>query len=388
MKWRRRVFFLLWILSLVGISFYGGTISYSLFWTMTLLPVLSFLYLLLVFAQFRVYQEIESRTIVCKQPMPYYFVLPNETFYSFAGLSIRLFSGFSYVLDMPEDEEYELLPGDNYTYRTKLVCKYRGEYEVGVKEIILTDFLKLFRFKYKVHGTIRALVYPKIIHKQELESIKEIVNMSSQVTPVYQTEPDVVTREYVTGDAIKYIHWKASAKEQKLRTRKLVGERKQEILMVYDTKRYNKQEKVYIPLENQILETILALGYHFAEKNINYSILWEQAGLQKYEINGISQIDHWYQETARVVFEEDQDINVLMQRIIQERLHLNAQTIILVAHEVKESLMNLLQQLSLDGHTVVLYLITNKDVEEYIRRSNSRLKVVVLPIEGDLEELL
>lgn len=388
MKWRRRVFFLLWILSLVGISFYGGTISYSLFWTMTLLPVLSFLYLLLVFAQFRVYQEIESRTIVCKQPMPYYFVLPNETFYSFAGLSIQLFSGFSYVLDMPEDEEYELLPGDNYTYRTKLVCKYRGEYEVGVKEIILTDFLKLFRFKYKVHGTIRALVYPKIIHKQELESIKEIVNMSSQETPVYQTEPDVVTREYVTGDAMKYIHWKASAKEQKLRTRKLVGERKQEILMVYDTKRYNKQEKVYIPLENQILETILALGYHFAEKNINYSILWEQAGLQKYEINGISQIDHWYQETARVVFEEDQDINVLMQRIIQERLHLNAQTIILVAHEVKESLMNLLQQLSLEGHTVVLYLITNKDVEEYIRRSNSRLKVVVLPIEGDLEELL
>lgn len=388
MKWRRRVFFLLWILSLVGISFYGGTISYSLFWTMTLLPVLSFLYLLLVFAQFRVYQEIESRTIVCKQPMPYYFILPNETFYSFAGLSIRLFSGFSYVLDMPEDEEYELLPGDNYTYRTKLVCKYRGEYEVGVKEIILTDFLKLFRFKYKVHGTIRALVYPKIIHKQELESIKEIVNMSSQETPVYQTEPDVVTREYVTGDAMKYIHWKASAKEQKLRTRKLVGERKQEILMVYDTKRYNKQEKVYIPLENQILETILALGYHFAEKNINYSILWEQAGLQKYEINGISQIDHWYQETAQVVFEEDQDINVLMQRIIQERLHLNAQTIILVAHEVKESLMNLLQQLSLEGHTVVLYLITDKDVEEYIRRSNSRLKVVVLPIEGDLEELL
>ena len=388
MKWRRRVFFLLWILSLVGISFYGGTISYSLFWTMTLLPVLSFLYLLLVFAQFRVYQEIESRTIVCKQPMPYYFILPNETFYSFAGLSIRLFSGFSYVLDMPEDEEYELLPGDNYTYRTKLVCKYRGEYEVGVKEIILTDFLKLFRFKYKVHGTIRALVYPKIIHKQELESIKEIVNMSSQVTPVYQTEPDVVTREYTPGDAMKYIHWKASAKEQKLRTRKLVGERKQEILMVYDTKRYNKQEKVYIPLENQILETILALGYHFAEKNINYSILWEQAGLQKYEINGISQIDHWYQETAQVVFEEDQDINVLMQRIIQERLHLNAQTIILVAHEVKESLMNLLQQLSLEGHTVVLYLITDKDVEEYIRRSNSRLKVVALPIEGDLEELL
>lgn len=388
MKWRRRVFFLIWILSLVGISFYGGTISYSLFWTMTLLPVLSFLYLLLVYAQFRVYQEIENRTIVCKQPMPYYFILPNETFFSFAGLSIRLFSGFSYVLDIPEDVEYELLPGDNYTYHTKLVCKYRGEYEVGVKEIILTDFFRLFRLKYKVRGTIKALVYPRIIHKQELESIKDIVNMSFQNTPVYQTEPDVVTREYIAGDAMKYIHWKASAKEQSLRTRNLVGERKQELLMIYDTRRYSMKEKDYIPLENQILETILALGYHFAEKNINYSILWEQNGLQKFQVNGISQIDHWYQKTAQVIFEEKQDVDVLIQKIIQERIHQDAKTIILVAHEVKEQSMHLLQQLSLEGYRVVLYLITDQDVEEYVRRSNSRLKIVVLPVEGDLEELL
>ncbi len=388
MKWRRRVFFLFWILSLVGISFYGGTISYSLFWALTLLPVLSFLYLLLVFAQFRVYQEIENRTIVCKQPMPYYFILPNETFYSFAGLSIRLFSGFSYVLDMPEDEEYELLPGDNYTYHTKLVCKYRGEYEVGVKEIIITDFFKLFRFKYKVRGTIKALVFPRIIHKQELESIKDIVNMSFLETPVYQTEPDVITREYVPGDALKYIHWKASAREQTLRTRNLVGERKQELLMIYDTKRYSEEEKEYIPLENQILETILALGYHFAEKNINYSILWDQNGLQKFRVNGISQIEHWYLETSKVIFGEGQDVNVLMQRIIEEKLHLNAQTIILIAHEVKEKLMNLLQYLSLEGYRVVLYLITDKSVEEYVRRSNSRLRIIVLPVDGDLEELL
>lgn len=388
MKWRRRVFFLLWVLSLVGISFYGGTISYSLFWALTLLPVLSFLYLLLVFAQFRVYQEIESRIIVCKQPMPYYFVLPNETFYSFAGLSIRLFSGFSYVSDMPEDEEYELLPGDNYTYHTKMVCKYRGEYEVGVKEIILTDFFKLFRFKYRVRGTIKALVYPRIIHKQELESIKDIVNMSFQETPVYQTEPDVITREYIPGDAMKYIHWKSSAKELKLRTRNLVGERKQEILMIYDTKRYSEEEKEYIPLENQILETILALGYHFAEKNIKHSIVWEQNGLRKVQINGVSQIDHWYQETCQVVFEENQDVNVLMQHIFEEKLYMNAQTIIMVAHHIEEKMVNMLQLLSMEGYRVVLYLITDGDAEEYVRRSNSRFKIIVIPVEGNLEELL
>lgn len=388
MKWRRRVFFLFWILSLVGISFYGGTISYGLFWTMTFIPVLSFLYLLLVFAQFRVYQEIESRTIVCKQPMSYYFILPNETFYSFAGLSIRLFSGFSYVSDMPEDEEYELVPGDNYTYRTKLVCKYRGEYEVGVKEIIITDFFKLFRFKYKVHGTIKALVYPRIIHKQELESMKDIVNMSFLDTPFLQMEPDVVTREYVSGDSMKYIHWKVSAREQKLKTRNLQGERKQEFLLLYDTRRYNREEEVYIPLENQILETVLALGYHFAEKNIPFTALWGEKGLQRYQVNGIGQIDYWYQKTAKVVFDESEDMTVLVQRMLQGRLQQCAKTLILVAHEVDEKLMNVLQQLSFQEYCVVLYLVTDKEPGEYIRYSNERLKIVVLPIEGDLEEVL
>lgn len=388
MKWRRRVFFLLWVLSLIGITVYGGSVSYGLFWTMTFIPVLSLLYLLMVFAQFRVYQEIESRTIVCKQPMPYYFILPNETFYSFASLSIRLFSGFSYVSDMPEDEEYELLPGDNYTYRTKLVCKYRGEYEVGVKEIIITDFFKLFRFKYKVHGTIKALVYPRIIHKQELETMKNLVNMSFLNTPFQQMEPDVVTREYVSGDSMKYIHWKVSAREQKLKTRLLQGERKQELLLLYDTKRYSGKEEEYIPLENQILEIVLALGYHFAEKSIPYTVFWEAQGIQQFQVQSISQLDYWYQKTSQIVFDERADMAVLLQHIFSGTIRHNASTLILVMHEADDKLLGLLQQLTLQGISILLYLITDREPAEYIRRSNDRLKIIVLPIEGNLEELL
>ena len=145
------------ILSLVAISFYGGAVSYGLFFACTLVPVISFAYLILVFFQFRIYQEIESRSIVCKQPMPYYFVLQNSTVFAFSSISAKLFSGLSFVMDMPDNEEYELLPGDRHTVQTKLVCKYRGEYEVGVKEIVITDFLRLFRFRYKVPGTIKAI---------------------------------------------------------------------------------------------------------------------------------------------------------------------------------------------------------------------------------------
>ena len=388
MKRRRIIFLLLWILSLVAVSFYGGAISYGLFWGITLVPVISLIYLILFFSQFRIYQEIQSRNIVCKQAMPYYFTLPNETFYSFAGLNVRMFSGFSYVTDIPEDEEYELLPGDSHTYHTNLVCKYRGEYEVGVKEIVVTDFFRLFRFRYRIHGTIKALVYPRLIQKKELSSIKDIIDVSNLQSEINKTEADVITRDYVPGDPLKYIHWKASAREQKLKTRNLLGERKQGVLILYDTKRFYPKEEAYIPLESQILETVLALCYHFGEKGIPFSLLCGQNGAKKLEATGLSQLEYVYQETCQIRFDEREDGERLLEQVVQERLHLQARSLIMVAHRVSDGLMWRLLQFSGEGLPVMLYLVTDEDAEEVIRQSNSRLKIMVLPITGDLEELL
>lgn len=388
MRWRRIVWFILWIISLVGISYYGGIISYTLFWGLTMIPVLSCIYLVAVFVGFKIYQEIESRTIVCKEPMPYFFALPNEGYYAFAGISVRLFSKLSYVTDMGEDEEYELLPGDKYEYHTRLICKYRGEYEVGVKEVILTDCFRLFRFKYRIAGTIKALVYPRVIHMAEVESLKDILNVSSLMTPLEQTEPDVVTRDYIPGDALKYIHWKVSAKEQQLKTRNMQGERKQDIWLVYDTCRYDRDEYVYMPLENQILETVLALVAYLAEKNIDVTVCHSQGGLQNSIVRGLSQFQVFYEETAHVVFSEEENIAVTMEQLSSGAGILSVQTMLVVSHQGDEAFLNRLQALTLQGIHIIWYLITDENAEAYLRQSNSRLKIVVLPIEGNLEDLL
>ncbi len=388
MKWRRIILLLLWILSLVGISFYGGAISYGLFWGITLIPVLSLVYLLFVFMQFRIYQEIGSRIVVSKQPVPYFFVLQNETVYAFAGLSVRLFSDFSYVTDIETYKEYELLPGDKYTYHTTLICKYRGEYEVGVKDIVVTDFLRLFRIRYKNPGAVKAVVYPRIVRKKELESIREIIHMSTRETVLNQTTPDVVTRDYVAGDALKRIHFKVSAREQKLKTRTMLGERKQEILLLYDTKRYSEKEQEYIPAENQILELVLALGLFFAEKNITYTVVHGQEGMRAKLVEGLEHFEQLYEETAHVIFDTRENINGLAKEWFEGRGHWNVETLIVVVQEPEGELLRLLQILAEEGYTVILYVVTDKDISEYIRQSNDRMKIVAIPIEGNLEEIL
>lgn len=95
--------------------------------------------------------------------------------------------------------------------------------------------------------------------------------MRIQKESVYnQNQPDIPVRDYLLGDSLKQVHWKASAKEQKLKTRTRTGEEKPGMILIFDTQRYDKQALQYLPLENQILETVLALSYFFARKNIPF----------------------------------------------------------------------------------------------------------------------
>lgn len=388
MKGRRIILLILWILSFAAISFYGGAISYGLFFCVTLLPLVSLLYLLCVYARFRIYQEVESRNIVCRQPMPYYFTLHNGEQYAFAGISARLFSGLSYVEEMPDDVEYELLPGDRYTFRTRLICKYRGEYEVGVKEVVITDFFRIFRLSYKIPGTIKALVYPRIIRKDELQSIKDITTYLCRENPRVQADIGTTVRDYVQGDALKYIHWQATAREQRLKTRNRVGEEQQEILLFYDTRRYSRSPQDYLPLENQILELVLALVFFFAERNVAVTTCYSQGGLRRSRVEGMGGYDAFYQETAQVIFDEREESKTMFQQLGMQGTLAESRIMIAVIHEIDADIMSTAGQLAAGGLMVILYVITDEDIEEYVRQGSSRLRIIAVPVNTELEEWL
>ena len=121
MKIRRGILLVSWLLSLICISFYGGTVSYGFFFGVTLIPVISLIYLVFVYFRFKIFQELGTRNVVCGEPVSYYFVLQNDDWFAFSGVSVRMFSDFSYVEEMPDELEYELLPGESFRYETRLV---------------------------------------------------------------------------------------------------------------------------------------------------------------------------------------------------------------------------------------------------------------------------
>ena len=199
----------LFVLSLVAISFYGGPVTYGAFFLSLLIPIASAIYALLVYYRFKIYQVIVSKNVIVGTPTNFYFTLQNEDAYSFSGVKVEFFSDFSYINDVEENYEYELSPHSGTKKETVLICKYRGEYEVGIKNVIVEDYLRLFRFKFKNRETLKAIVYPRLEILDSLSGVDSLVySNESDRNP---EELDVLVREYVPGDDIRNINWKVSA---------------------------------------------------------------------------------------------------------------------------------------------------------------------------------
>ena len=385
MNIRKWILLDLWVLSLAVISLYGGPVSYGIFWGITFIPVISLIYLIFVYLNLRILQQIESRGMICGQPMPYFFVLQNDSFCVFAGISVNLFSSFSSVEDLPRDTEYELLPGDKYAFETKLTCKYRGEYEVGVKEIIMTDFFRLFRIRYKIPNTIKALVLPKITRITNIKSIDSLAALPQRASLRERTEPDITVRNYAAGDSLIQIHWKATAREQKLKVRNLTGEEKQGISLLWDTRRYSKEPKDYLPIEDKILETALAISIFLAEKNIPFSAYFGQRGISSAHLEGLGDLDGFYRQVSEIQFDQEENFLQTLLEIMESGTLFDSKVIICVLHQINEDILKLAEQLDRTGSLVVLYVITDENIEDFSRQSNERLKIMAISVDASLE---
>ena len=199
------------------------------------------------------------------------------------------------------------------------------------------------------------------------------------------TEPDSVVRDYVQTDARKQIHWKATAKARKLKVRGRIGEEKQGIAIIYDTKRYSADIKDYLPVENKILETVIAIGLSLCKKNISFSAYGADRDRVGESVSGIQDFDRFYQKIAASTFRTDQDVVRLLRRTSAEDGLALCKLVVLVLQSVDGETELIIDVLTRNGQFVLLYLVTADEHEAVIRTNNERRKMIVIPPEAELE---
>ena len=362
MKRNRLILLGLFILSLIAISFYGGPVSYGFFFFIFITPAVSALYSIIVFFRFRIYQKIETKVAVVDTPVAFYYSLKNEERFGFAGVCTGFYTDFSSLSGIDPDTEYELFPHTGIERESRLICKYRGEYYVGVEYVIVQDYLRLFKFTFKNRERIAVRVIPKLVILKELAVLDEL-SVSPRDIINKTTEPDVLVRDYLPGDDIRSISWKLTAATGKPMVRGRIGENTPSVSIVMDSHREGRSPEEFLPLENKLLETTLALAWYYLSRGVSVSVYAYDDGPKCFAMEHTDSFDAFYQAMSAFSFREENSAEKLFAYTSGVPEIFQSSAVLFVMHTMEDMCIRFSEELKNASVSVAAFLVTEEKVD-------------------------
>ncbi|AAL80541.1 DUF58 domain-containing protein [Pyrococcus furiosus DSM 3638] len=162
-----------------------------------------------------------------------------------------------------------------------LVPLKRGEFELPKVEVFCIHFLKFYPMSYFLTGEpIKIAVVPspgigRVVRAKKVLTKKSPVMLYS-LTGALTTDFKEI-REYVYGDAFKFINWKATARTGKLLVNEFEREGKRSIMIFLDSRMENLGSHVDNPLEYAVdLAYALATFYLSKGNNVGLYVIGQE----------------------------------------------------------------------------------------------------------------
>ncbi len=348
------------ILSLVAISLVGGAATYGFFFFVLIVPAVSLIYSIIVFIRFKVYQRLDVSSPVAGTPAAYYFTLRNEDKFAHSSIKVGFYTDFSDISGIDSDTEYELLPDTGISRETMLICRYRGDYEVGIRTVTITDYLRLFSIRFKNREKLRVTVLPRLEILKTVSGLDEVL-LAARDAQAEKNDPDVLVRDYLPGDDIRRINWKAMAKTGKPMIRKYIGESTPDISIIMDPHRYSDEPAIYLPIENKMIEALLAISYYSLSKGITAGVYTYDSRLKVYALSSTDSFEDFYAGISAYHFVENTQ-GEMYARILGEQTGVTSAAYVFILHEWSDEARAYAGQLDAYHIPVMVYLISDSDV--------------------------
>jgi len=175
---------------------------------------------------------------------------------------------FDIRMEMQADEEQEV------TYEIRPL--ERGEYEFGKINMLIESFLGLINRRLQHDYPMSIAVYPSIVQmkKYELRAFDRVSNLQGikkmrRLGHSYEFEQ---IKNYVRGDDIRSINWKASSRHAQLMVNQYEDERAQQVYCIID-----KSRAMHMPFD----------GLSLMDYAINTTLVMSNIALQKHDRAGL-----------------------------------------------------------------------------------------------------
>lgn len=249
------------------------------------LPKVAFVLLLLLIGVDFVLLFFKKNGIVAKRILPEKLSNGDD---NFTKIDVKNNYSFDVKLEIIDEVPFQfqlrdfnilkkIKKGGSEFFEYSLTPKERGEYHFGGLNIFVESPLGLIRKRDKFSKDAMIPSYPSFIHlpKYELMALQNefMLGGIKKIRKVGQTMEFEQIRDYVQGDNIRDINWKATAKRNQLMVNQYQEERAQRIYMLIDKGRTMKMPFNGLTLLDYSINASMALSHIVLKKKDNAGIM-------------------------------------------------------------------------------------------------------------------
>jgi uncharacterized protein (DUF58 family) len=207
------------------------------------------------------------------------------------------------------DVNFELTaqPGETKIIKYSLRPVKRGEYSFGFIHVFVSSPIRFISRKINFEGDKKVAVYPSFMQMRKYEflaisnkltmyGVKKIQRLGNN------TEFEKI-KEYVQGDDIRTINWKATAKKNSLMVNQYIDERAQPVYNIIDMGRTMR-----MPFN----------GLSLLDYSINSALVLSNTAIQKFDKAGIITFSH-KTESVLTADRKSGQINKIMELLYKQK---------------------------------------------------------------------
>jgi len=238
----------------------GERLAYITATVLFVVPAVSCVVTFLMLRGLRVGEDIPS-AIVKNKNGAIVMRLHNPTLLPFTHLEC-IFFGNAYAIETQPDHTMAIASFKSVEEKIPFRAFYRGEYDIGLKAVIATDFMRLFRLRRKYYKQTKILVLPRIVEFTNIPLAISLVSEASSRFDIRDEDYSVISdvRPYVPTDSIKRVHWKLTAKRNEWMVKMFQSNAQNHVTVILDNLRMPVPEAEMYPLEDSMVENALGLA--------------------------------------------------------------------------------------------------------------------------------
>lgn len=364
MKLNRILYLSLLIITFTFVYYYGGKVPNMFFYTVLVLPIVSYIYMLIGYFMLKYEQSLDNDLIFKGDKVTFTVNITNRSFFILPYISISFLNDKGGVIQKHKINNISLQPFSNREVSIDYIYKYRGDFKLGVSTIEVQDFLGIFKFTLKNKNPLYITVYPQIIDIDEFYLSSGY--LSDNVSSIGGGQEDISTIEeinkYNYGDSLRKIHWKLTAKTNELMIREYEKIGSRSAILILDLQSNNFELEKNAAIEDKLLETTIAILRYCIYNDAEVKLIYDSKGINAINYSNSLDFQKAYEVLAKVEFNQKTSFKDIIESEVN--CNIGKADIIIATFNINYILYEELNKAILLGCNITLiYIYGNEKIE-------------------------